>query len=170
MNIRYGNIGDAKMLSELGARTFYDTFAKDNTPENIAAHLKNSFSPEIQLAELGNPDHIFLIADEESQPIGYAQLILNSKEEFIAGTKSLEVRRIYATQEHIGKGIGKTLMQAAIHEAEQRGCDSVWLGVWEKNPRAIEFYKKWGFKEVGTHIFTVGDDPQRDYIMELELI
>ena len=170
MHIRYGNIDDAKMLSELGAMTFYDTFAKDNTPENMTAHLKNSFSPEIQFTELTNPDHIFLIVEDESQAIGYAQLILNSQEEFITGTSPLEVRRIYAAQEYIGKGVGKSLLQAAIREAEQRGCDSVWLGVWEKNPRAIEFYKRWGFKEVGTHTFTVGDDPQRDYIMELEFI
>jgi ribosomal protein S18 acetylase RimI-like enzyme len=60
-------------------------------------------------------------------------------------------------------------MQSAISEAKQRGCDSIWLGVWEKNPRAINFYKKWGFKEVGTHIFHVGDDPQKDFIMELAL-
>ena len=169
MNIRYGTTADAKMLSELGAKTFYDTFAEDNTPENMAMHLKNSFAPEIQFAELSDPNNVFLIIENDGQPSGYAQLILNSKEEFITGTNPLEVRRIYATQENIGKGIGKALMQAAIHEAQQRGCDSVWLGVWEKNPRAIEFYKKWGFKEVGSHIFTVGDDPQRDYIMELRL-
>ena len=170
MNIRYGTTADAEMLSELGAKTFYDTFAKDNTPENMAAHLKNSFSPEIQLAELANPENIFLIIEEDGLPIGYAQLILNSKEEFITGTNPLEVRRIYATQEYIGKGVGKELMQVAIREAQQRGCDCVWLGVWEKNPRAIAFYKKWGFKEVGSHIFSVGDDPQRDYVMELGIL
>ena len=60
-------------------------------------------------------------------------------------------------------------MQATIQEARLRGCDSVWLGVWEENLRAISFYKKWGFREVGNHIFTVGNDPQNDFIMELEL-
>jgi ribosomal protein S18 acetylase RimI-like enzyme len=170
MNIRYGNIDDAEMLSELGAKTFYETFAKDNTPEDMAAHLKNSFTPEMQLADLSNPDHIFLVIEDESQPIGYAELILDSKEETISGTSPLEIRRIYASQEYIGKGVGKALMQAAIEEAKQRGCDCVWLGVWEKNPRAIEFYKKWGFKEVGSHIFTVGNDPQRDYVMELKIL
>jgi GNAT superfamily N-acetyltransferase len=169
MNIRYGNINDAKMLAELGTKTFSDTFAKDNTPENMAAYLKRTFSPEIQLAELSSLNNIFLIAESESQPIGYAQLIVDSKEEIITGIKPLEIRQIYATQEYIGKGVGKALMQAAIHEAEQRGCDSIWLGVWEKNPRAIEFYKKWGFKVVGTHVFMLGADPQRDFIMELEL-
>ncbi len=169
MKIRYGKATDAVVLSELGAKTFYDTFAKDNTPENMAAHLKSSFSPEIQLAELSNPSNIFLLAEDENLIVGYAQLILNSKEEFVTGINPLEIRRIYSIKEYIGKGVGKALMQASIHEARQKGCDSVWLGVWEKNPRAIEFYKKWGFKEVGSHIFTVGDDPQRDYVMELRL-
>jgi GNAT superfamily N-acetyltransferase len=169
MNMRYGTTADAKMLSEFGAKTFYDTFAKDNTPENMAVHLKRSFSPEIQFAELSSPDNIFLIVEIESQPIGYAQLILGSKEDMVAGTNPLEIRRIYASQEYLGKGVGKELMRAAIQEARQRDCDSLWLGVWEKNPRAIDFYKKWGFKEVGMHTFKVGDDPQRDFVMELAL-
>jgi diamine N-acetyltransferase len=169
MNIRYGTTDDAKMLSELGAKTFYDTFAKDNTPENIEAYLKASFSPEIQLNELSNPENIFLIIESENTPIGYAQLILNSKDDALKRTRPLEIRRIYAAQEYLGKGVGKALMQATINEARQRGCDCVWLGVWEKNQRAIDFYKKWGFREVGTHLFNVGDDPQKDYVMELEL-
>ena len=169
MNIRYGTTDDAKMLSELGAKTFYDTFAKDNTPENVAAYLKDSFSLEIQFNELSNPDNIFLIVESEDIPIGYAQLVLNSKDSAIQRIRPLEIRRIYATQEYLGKGVGKELMQATIREARQRGCDCVWLGVWEKNQRAIDFYKKWGFRKVGTHLFSVGDDPQNDYIMELEL-
>lgn len=170
VTIRYGTTDDAEMLSELGAKTFYDTFAKGNTPENIDAYLKASFSPEIQSEELSMPDNIFLIAENENKPIGYAQLIMNSKEESLKGIKTMEIRRIYASQEYIGKGIGKELMSSSIEEAKQRGFDSIWLGVWEKNPRAIDFYQRWGFKEVGTHIFHVGDDPQRDFIMERRLV
>ena len=169
MNIRYGTTDDAEMLSQLGAKTFYDTFAKDNTPEDMDVHLKKSFSSEIQFNELSAPENIFLIIEAEGNPIGFAQLIMDSREETIKGVRTLEIRRIYATQENIGKGVGKELMSAAIQEAKQRGCDSIWLGVWEKNPRAIAFYKKWGFREVGTHTFTVGDDPQNDFIMELDL-
>jgi GNAT superfamily N-acetyltransferase len=168
MNIRYGTTQDAEMLSDLGARTFYDTFSKENTPENITAYLKRSFSPEIQFDELSDPDVIFLIAEFENIPIGYAQLILNSQDESIKGTKPLELRRIYASQEYLGKGVGKQLMQAAVREARQRGCDCIWLGVWERNQRAIDFYKKCGFR--GWHpYFSVGDDPQNDFVMELEL-
>ena len=158
------------MLSELGAKTFYDTFAKDNTPEDMALYLKNSFSPEIQFAELSTPENIFLILEGENAPIGFAQLIMDSREESIQGMKPLEVRRIYVAQEYVGKGVGKELMLASVEEARQRGCDCVWLGVWEKNSRAIAFYKKWGFQEIGTHVFKVGNDPQTDFIMELKLV
>ena len=120
MKIRYGNLSDATMLSELGAKTFYDTFARDNTPENISLYIKKSFSREIQLNELSRPD-------------------MNSKEESVKGEKVMEIERIYASQEYIGKGVGKELMKACINEARQRNCDSVWLGVWESNQRAIDF-------------------------------
>jgi GNAT superfamily N-acetyltransferase len=157
------------MLAELMAKTFYDTFAKDNTAEDMRVHLETSYSPEIQLAELSSPDHVFLIAEAEGMPVGFAQLILGSVEESIHGSKPAEVRRIYVTKEYIGKGVGKELIQAAIGESKGRGCECLWLGVWEKNPHAIEFYKKWGFREVGSHVFMVGNDPQTDYIMELHL-
>ena len=169
MKVRYGTTDDAKMLSELGAKTFYDTFAKDNTQENIAAYIKRSFSSEIQFSELSEPDAIFLIAESECIAIGYAQLIMNSKDEAIKCTRPVEIRRIYASQEYLGKGVGKELMKATIREARQRGCECVWLRVWEKNQRAIDFYKKWGFREVGNHLFLVGDDPQNDFVMKLEL-
>ena len=169
MKIRNGTTEDAKMLSELGAKAFYDTFAKDNTPENISLYVKKSFSTQVQFNELSDANIIFLIAELENKPVGYAKLKLDSKIESIKGTNTMELERIYALHEYLGKGIGKELMLAAINEAKQKDCNSIWLGVWEKNPRAINFYKKWGFREVGTHIFTLGDDPQRDFIMELNL-
>ena len=113
---------------------------------------------------------VFLIAEVEGIPLGLAQLILNSRDESVQGTSPLEIRRIYASQEHLGKGVGKELMRATLNEARERGCDCVWLGVWEKNQPAINFYGKWGFREVGTHVFFVGDDPQNDFVMELTLI
>lgn len=169
MNIRYGTINDAKMLAEFGAKAFRDSFAKDNTEENMRLFLKRTYSPEIQLNELTNPNVVFLIAEIEGEAVGYVKINLNSRDKSVKSIKTIEIERIYAAKEHIGKGVGKSLMQASIQEAEQRGCDSLWLGVWEKNPRAIEFYKKWGFVEVGTHVFMLGDDPQRDYSMELRL-
>ena len=157
------------MLAEFGAQAFSDSFGKDNTEENLRLYLKRTYSPEIQLEELTNPGIVFLIADIEGQAVGYVKINLNSRDTSIKGAKTIEIERIYAAKEQIGKGVGKSLMEASIQEAKRRNCDSIWLGVWEKNPRAIEFYKKWGFKEVGTHVFVLGNDPQRDFVMELAL-
>jgi ribosomal protein S18 acetylase RimI-like enzyme len=129
------------MLSELGAKTFYDSFANDNTPENITSYIRESFSPELQFNELSDPYNVFLVAEVENMPVGYVQLVMESKDESIKGTKPMEIRRIYAVQEFIGRGVGKALMSASIQEAKQRGCDCIWLGVWEKNQRAIDFYQ-----------------------------
>jgi ribosomal protein S18 acetylase RimI-like enzyme len=169
MNIRRANSSDATLLSELGAKTFFDTFAKDNTPQNIKRYLEQSFSPQIQFNELSLPTNTFLIAEDNGKAVGFVQLIMDSHEESVKGTNPLEIRRIYASQAFIGKGVGRELMKASLAEAAERGCNCVWMGVWEKNPRAIGFYKKWGFVEVGTHVFTLGDDPQTDLIMELML-
>jgi len=169
MLIRYGTTLDATILSEFGIRAFTDSFGQDNTEENMRLYLAKTYSPEIQLNELTNPDVVFLIAQIETEIAGYTKLNLTNKDVSVKGNKVLEIERIYAAKEYIGKGIGKELMLASIQEARQRNCDSIWLGVWEKNPRAIAFYTKWGFKEVGTHIFMLGNDPQQDYIMELEI-
>lgn len=169
MKIRHGTRKDAVLLSELGARTFYDAFAEHNTPENMHIYLKNSFAPEIQLRELSQPEVLFLIAESEGHTVGYAQLILNSRDEAIQAVLPVEIRRIYAVQEYIGRGVGRELMSAAMDEARRWGCDVIWLGVWEKNQRAIDFYKMWGFREVGSHLFSLGDEPQNDLVMRRDL-
>jgi diamine N-acetyltransferase len=45
----------------------------------------------------------------------------------------------------------------------------MWLSVWERNPRAIAFYGKCGFRMVGSKDFWVGSDRQTDHVMVLEL-
>lgn len=169
MNIRYGTPADANLLAEFGARAFFDSFARDNTEENIQLYLKKTYSPEIQLEELSDPEVVFLIAEIEGLTVGYAKINLNRRDDTLRGARTIEIERIYAAKEQMGKGVGKSLMEASIHEAKRRDRDSIWLGVWEKNRRAIEFYKKWGFEEVGTHVFMLGNDPQKDFVMELAL-
>lgn len=169
MKIRYATTDDAKLLAEIGLKTFNDTFAKDNKSEDMALYLQNAFSPSIQLDELNNPTIIFLIAEIDGNVVGYAKLKANSKSESSTASAPMEIERLYSLQEYIGKGIGAALMQASIKEAKERGFNSLWLGVWERNERAISFYKKWGFKEVGNHLFMLGNDPQNDLIMQLLL-
>lgn len=167
--IRRVTLADADLLTELGAQTFSETFAADNTPEDMAAYLASSFGPGQQAAELADPESSFLMAEIDQVAVGYAKLHPGIAPECVTGDHSIELVRLYVLQAFIGYGIGAALMQACISEAQQRGYRTLWLGVWENNHRAQAFYRKWNFREVGTHIFQVGSDPQTDFVMERSL-
>ena len=164
--IRRGKADDAALLAELGSRTFSDTFAADNTPQNMADYLASAFSPEQLAAELADPNCFFQIAETNGAAVGYSMLRAGNDLDNVTGAKPIEIVRLYVAQESLGSGVGAALMEACIGEAKQRGYQTLWLGVWEHNPRARAFYRKWNFHEVGTHVFQLGDDPQTDILMQ----
>jgi ribosomal protein S18 acetylase RimI-like enzyme len=164
-HVRYADSADNHLLAEVGAETFAGTFGPDNTPENMAAYLAASFSPALQAAELADPAVRFLIAERDGTVVGYAKLKFEPAPEAVGGARPMEICRLYARQAWIGQGIGARLMQACLDEAAAANCDRVWLDVWSRNPRAIAFYRRWGFEVVGSATFWVGNDPQDDYLM-----
>lgn len=164
--IRRANEADAALLAELGARTFSETFAADNRPEDLASYLAESFSAARQAAELADSSSTFLIAEVGGIAAGYAKLHAGEPEKGIEGAKPVELVRLYVLQEWLGRGVGAELMSACLDEARRAGHETIWLGVWEHNARAQAFYRKWGFRAVGDHVFLLGSDPQRDILME----
>jgi diamine N-acetyltransferase len=164
--IRQATAADGSLLAELGARTFRDAFAADNTPENMEAYLQGAFSPNLQQAELAEEGSVVLIAEAGRDKIGYARLRQGGIPGRITGRLPIEVVRFYSTNEWIGKGVGSALMVACLEEAARLGCDVIWLDVWEHNPRAISFYGKWGFRTVGSQPFRLGEDIQTDLLMQ----
>ena len=166
IKIRTGAPADAAMLASLGAETFRDTFGDHNTPEDMESYLATAFSPAIQAAELADPRVTYLIAEVDGQPTGFAKLVDHPPEPVILGPRPLELERIYARRAWIGRGVGALLMQASLDEATRLGFETMWLGVWEHNPRARAFYRRWGFIEVGAHAFKLGEDNQTDILME----
>ena len=166
VKIRRGTVADAGLLAELGARTFSETFAAANTPENFAAYMAKSFNVAQQAAELQEPGSIFLIAEVDGKAAGYARLLDGEPEQCVKGAKPIELVRLYVSSDWLGRRLGGELMRACLDEARQTGHETIWLGVWEENPRAQAFYRKWEFRTVGEHIFRLGSDLQRDLVME----
>jgi len=169
LTIRRASPEDAGLLAELGARTFSETFAADNSPENMAAYLAASFSPARQTAELNDPASTFFIAEVGGVAAGYAQLHAGEPAEGVEGPKPVELVRLYVSRGWLGRGVGEALMRACVDEARRTGHGTIWLGVWERNGRAQAFYRKWDFRAVGEHVFHLGSDPQRDILMERTL-
>ena len=165
-SIRRALIEDANLLAELGAQTFAETFTEDNTPEDMAAYLAASFSLEKLTAELTDPLSIFFIAKVDGHAAGYAKLHSGEALDGVEGQKPIELVRLYVFRKWLGRGVGQALMQRCITEARGKGFQTIWLGVWKRNSRALAFYRKWHFREVGEHIFQLGSDPQRDILMQ----
>ncbi|HEX8557760.1 MAG TPA: GNAT family N-acetyltransferase [Pyrinomonadaceae bacterium] len=169
LTIRRAAPEDAGLLAELGARTFSETFAADNSPEDMAAYLAATFNPARQAGELNDPASTFFIAEVGGLAAGYAQLHAGEPAEGVAGPKPVELVRLYVSREWLGRGVGEALMRACVDGARRAGHETLWLGVWERNGRAQAFYRKWDFRAVGEHVFQLGSDPQRDILMERAL-
>jgi GNAT superfamily N-acetyltransferase len=164
--IRQAKVDDASLLAKLGARTFAETFAEDNSTEDMAAYLASSFSEGQQAAELADPDSTIYIAETNGVATGYAMLHSGLAPDCVTDDKPIELVRLYVSREQLGHGVGAGLMQTCINEANLQGHHTMWLGVWENNHRAQAFYRKWKFRDVGTHIFQLGQDAQTDILME----
>ncbi len=169
IHIRKASAADAELIADLSRSTFYDAFAKDNTKENMDAFMNTVFTKEALMQQVITGDGIFLLAYDGDTVTGYARLREENEEEIMKGENAFEIARIYAVQSAIGKGVGPALMKACIEMALDMKKSIIWLGVWEKNPRAIAFYQKWGFEKFGEHIFPIGDDPQTDWLMKKAL-
>lgn len=169
ITISYATTADAALIADMSRQTFYETFASFNTKENMDMFMNEQFTREKLMQEVGAPGNIFLLAYEGNEPVGYVRMRENNNPPELEGKETIEIARIYAVTSSIGKGVGKKLMQQCLATAEEKNKELIWLGVWEHNQRAIEFYKKMGFETFGTHVFLLGDDPQTDWLMKKDL-
>ncbi|WP_018973680.1 GNAT family N-acetyltransferase [Rudaea cellulosilytica] len=167
--VRRASAADAATLAALAERTFRDTFTEVNTPENMAAHAAASYGIDKQREEIESDRIRTLLVELDGVVAGYAQLRNGHHPDCVSAENAIELWRFYIDRSGIGRGLAQRLMQAVVAEAAEWNGRALWLGVWEHNPRAIAFYRKCGFVEVGAHVFRLGDDAQTDLIMQREL-
>lgn len=156
-------------MAELAAATFRDAFGSENDAADLALHLARSYGLAQQTAELRHPAITTLLAYADGELAGYAQLRQGLPPACVVAARPIELWRFYVARPWHGRGVAQELMAAARDAAQRRGAASLWLGVWERNPRAQAFYRKSGFVDVGSQQFLVGTDAQTDRVMELTL-
>ena len=165
MTIRLATIDDAAVTAELARRTFYDTFAATNDPADMALYLAQAFGIDQQTRELSDRDITTLLVEEGGTAIAYAMVRADHVPDCVTGANPVELWRFYVAREWHGRGIAAALMDRVRIAARERGAQTLWLGVWERNDRARAFYAKCGFTDAGEHIFLFGTDPQTDRVM-----
>ncbi|HJS00189.1 MAG TPA: GNAT family N-acetyltransferase [Flavobacterium sp.] len=163
------NSNQVYQLQAIGKQTFLETFAEVNSEENMKSYLEKEFAIEKLQAQLNNKDSAFYFATLNDNVIGYLKINFGQSQTELKDNKALEIERIYVLKEFHGKKVGQLLYNKAIQIAKEKNADYVWLGVWEENTRAINFYKKNGFIEFDKHIFKLGNDEQTDLMMKLHL-
>jgi len=157
-------------LQRLGRQTFYETFAWGNTPENMQHYLDTTFSEDALADEITCPDSGIYIARNGIQSVGYMKINRGLAMGEFREENCLEIERLYVLKEFQGRSVGQLLLNKAIEVARICSVAFIWLGVWEKNERAIRFYEKNGFVPVGSHIYRVGIDEQTDLLMKLRIL
>jgi len=163
--IKSAGTSDAALIADMSRQTFYDSFAASNTKEDMDKFMNEQFSRESLIKEVETGDGIFFIAYDGDEALGYVRLRSGENYSEFNDLPSIEIVRIYAVKPAIGKGVGSALIKKCIETANELNRKIIWLGVWEDNKRAIDFYIKWGFKKFGQHDFVLGTDVQTDWLM-----
>jgi ribosomal protein S18 acetylase RimI-like enzyme len=169
ININKVTLDNIDQLQKIGRQTFFETFASGNTEENMKNYLDEGFSVAKLTTQLNDNNTEFYFATLNDNIIGYLKLNFGQSQTELQDDKALEIERIYVLKDFHGKSVGQLLYDKAMQIARQKCADYVWLGVWEENPRAINFYKKNGFIEFDKHVFKLGNDEQTDIMMKLKL-
>ena len=169
VRIRRAEPRDAAALARLAESTFRGAFGDANTRENMDAHCRAAYGEAIQAREIADPGVETLVAESGEELVGYVQLRRGGAPACVVAARAIEILRFYVEASWQGKGLAQRLMSRALESAGESGADVVCLGVWEHNPRALAFYRKYGFTEVGEQEFRLGDDKQRDLVMALRL-
>ena len=167
--IKKADINDLEIIRSIAIKTFVESFADENSKENMELYIENNLSISKLKAEFEDPDAMFFLAYFEAEAVAYLKLNLGEEQTLSFGPKSIEIERIYVLYSFQHRQIGKELLDKTIEIAKVHSKSHICLGVWEKNQKAISFYKKHGFREIGQHIFMLGNDAQNDLLMQLDL-
>lgn len=160
---------DLPGIQRLAVKVYYETFAASNSQENMQHYIASSLSLERFEQEFEESGSVFFVALEETMA-GYAKLRTSDEVAHLLGTNSIELQRLYVDVAFQNRKVGAMLMKACLDYAVAKKFEWMWLGVWEKNFKAQQFYLKWGFEKFSEHIFQMGDDPQTDWLMKKPLM
>ncbi|MGH2570074.1 MAG: GNAT family N-acetyltransferase [bacterium] len=165
LQLRRATRDDARLLADLAARTLRDAYSSSHSPGEVDAHIAANFGPDRLATELESPKSATFLAFEGEVPCGYATIRIGDLPACVVGPEPVELLRIYLTADAMGRGHGSALLRSCLEEARRWRRETMWLGVWEENARAIIFYERWGFRRVGTHEFVFGGKAYDDLVM-----
>ena len=163
------NLEDINTLQEFSRQTFFETYKELCSTNDINLYSNYAFNLNNLENELTNPDSTFFFLYYNHILVGYLKLNEARAQTELNDEDAIEIERLYIASNFQKRGYGQYLIDYATDYAQEKGKKYIWLSVWQKNKKAINFYRKNGFRENGTHTFVIGHDEQIDYIMSKPL-
>lgn len=156
LKIRQVERRDARLLADLGADTFADTYSTILPTGDLTDYLREAFSPERVLEDIADDRVILFLGSISKTACSYIKLQPTPVREVIRGDNPIELVRLYVQPEWKGLGIGGALLELGLAAARDKGYTACWLKVWQGNTRAIDFYENRGFSQAGSEPYPVG--------------
>ena len=156
-------------LLDLARSTFKVSFEQQNKPEDFKLYMEKAFSRSVFKDQLRDPNSSFYFVRQLEETVGYIKINEKEAQNEQFDTQSIELERFYIKSSFQGQNIGKEVLKLVLDMVKNTEATFLWLGVWEKNAKAIRFYERHGFKKFGSHPYYLGNDKQTDYLMKIDL-
>ncbi len=167
--IKKANLEDAQKLSKLSIDAFLPAHGHSSPKADMDSYVKANFSLENIERELSNQNFLYYFIHHQKKLAGFSKVIFNIDNEHIQEKNITKMERLYLLEEFYRKNLGKELMTFNSELAKKNNQNGIWIEVWTENARAIKFYKKMGFKIVGSSRFKISETHSNpNYIMYLE--
>jgi ribosomal protein S18 acetylase RimI-like enzyme len=167
--IRKARPDDVAALVTLAVEAFRDTYRAIDDPDDLEDYIRSELTPAYFQSHLELADSCILLAERAAgraaELIGYALVSRPPPPPCVPDPSALRLARLYLRQDVKGRGIGAALMRAVFEQARQMQAGAIWLAVFDRNTRARQFYRRWGFVDVGTKDFVFGAKVQADRVM-----
>jgi len=154
--LRHASIEDAPTLAAFAAKAFVDTYRGHGDPQSIADYVAEHLSVSAVTGLARDPGSTIILGEVGSQPAGYTVLKAGEPPNCVTGPDPIELVRLYLGEEFLGRGFGEKLLLEVHAQAKRLGANTLWLGVYDRNVRAVQFYERFGFTRVGDKEFLLG--------------
>jgi GNAT superfamily N-acetyltransferase len=143
---------DALCLGALGLQVFLDTYATEGIRPGLAREALEHFSPPAMVAALAAPGAEIVVAERAGHLVAFAELAHGATHALVGTRPACELARLYVQAPFVGAGLGRRLLRESEARAAARGAQVLWLTAWSGNARALAFYARSGYTDVGlTH-------------------
>ena len=150
---------DALCLGVLSTQVFLDTYATQGIRPALAREVLAQHSVAVYEALLAEAGVTILVAECAGHLVGFSQVGNGVGNKQLPSAAASELKRLYVQERFAGRGVGRDLLRLAEKAAAARGAEMLWLTAWEGNVRALQFYPRCGYEDLGGTVYTIeGED------------